>query len=341
MLQKGPLASILYKDSISVRGYYWRAALEMFFAKPIFGVGTDQYGSFFRFYKDSSYVVRYGSEITSSNAHNVFLQLFSTCGLITGCCYIIITFGILNIALRKIIKDETNQDILFLGLFVAWISFQMQSLISIDNIALSIWGWVFGGLLLNKSLNLSSQELNSRKFTNYQVVISAVVLLPVFVFCTFLYRSETAMLRQLQYANLQYSEQNKSLYIESARRVLDNPFSDAYMKKLTAEKMYGIGFKREALNTFDKLVSDYPSNSEYLMSRAIARYALGDVNGSMNDRIKLLELDPWNLSNLLQLGEIYKSLGSYGSMLEIRSRIESFAAQTPEGIAAKNNLVLP
>jgi hypothetical protein len=61
----------------------------------------------------------------------------------------------------------------------------------------------------------------------------------------------------------------------------------------------------------------------------------------MNDRIKLLELDPWNLSNLLQLGEIYKSLGSYGSMLEIRSRIESFAAQTPEGIAAKNNLVLP
>ena len=341
MLQKGPLVGILYKDSISVRGYYWRAALEMFFAKPMFGVGTDQYGSFFRFYKESGYVVRYGAEITSSNAHNLFLQLFATCGVITGTCYILITLGILNMALRKIIRDRTNQDILFLGLFVAWVSFQMQSFISIDNIALSIWGWVLGGLILNKSSNLLFQDFKSQKFTDKQIVVSAAVLLPVFIFCAFLYRSETAMLRQLQYANLQYSEQNKTLYIESARKVIDNQLSDANMKKLTAEKMFDIGFKIESLNTFDNLIRNYPSNAEYLMSRAIIRYEMGDVNGAMSDRIKLLKLDPWNISNMLKLGEIYKSLGKNEPMLKIRSRIESFASQTPEGTAARNNLVLP
>jgi hypothetical protein len=30
MLQIGPLEKFLYKPSVSVRGYYWRAGLEMF-----------------------------------------------------------------------------------------------------------------------------------------------------------------------------------------------------------------------------------------------------------------------------------------------------------------------
>jgi O-antigen ligase len=38
MLQKGPLVSLLYKDSVSVRGYYWRAGIEMFKDSPLTGV---------------------------------------------------------------------------------------------------------------------------------------------------------------------------------------------------------------------------------------------------------------------------------------------------------------
>ena len=48
MLQKGPLQNLLYKDSVSVRGFYWRAAIEMLKSEPLFGVGSDRYGSFFR-----------------------------------------------------------------------------------------------------------------------------------------------------------------------------------------------------------------------------------------------------------------------------------------------------
>jgi hypothetical protein len=36
MLQKGPLASILYKESVSIRGYYWRAGIEMLQERPFF-----------------------------------------------------------------------------------------------------------------------------------------------------------------------------------------------------------------------------------------------------------------------------------------------------------------
>jgi hypothetical protein len=48
MLQIGPLQNILYKPSVSVRGYYWRAAIEMFRDNPIFCVGIDRYGAYFK-----------------------------------------------------------------------------------------------------------------------------------------------------------------------------------------------------------------------------------------------------------------------------------------------------
>jgi len=46
-LQIGPLSDLLYKQSVSVRGFYWRAGVEMFKDHPLFGVGVDNYGAFF------------------------------------------------------------------------------------------------------------------------------------------------------------------------------------------------------------------------------------------------------------------------------------------------------
>jgi tetratricopeptide (TPR) repeat protein len=113
------------------------------------------------------------------------------------------------------------------------------------------------------------------------------------------------------------------------------------MKKLTAEKMFGIGFRVEALNAFDELVNEFPSNPDYLTSRSIARTASGNLNGAISDQIKLLKLDPWNASNMLKLGENYKSLGRVEDMLRIRAKIESFASQTPEGLTARDKLIIP
>ncbi len=48
MLQIGPLEKLLYKPSVSVRGYYWRAGLEMLKDKPLTGVGMDRYGAYFK-----------------------------------------------------------------------------------------------------------------------------------------------------------------------------------------------------------------------------------------------------------------------------------------------------
>jgi O-antigen ligase len=60
MLQIGPLTQLLYKPSVTVRGYYWRSALEMFYEKPLFGVGIDSFGSYFKEFREIGYPLTYG-----------------------------------------------------------------------------------------------------------------------------------------------------------------------------------------------------------------------------------------------------------------------------------------
>ena len=60
MLQIGPLTSLLYKNSVSVRGFYWRAGIEMFLNQPIHGIGLDRFGSYFKEMRELQYPLNYG-----------------------------------------------------------------------------------------------------------------------------------------------------------------------------------------------------------------------------------------------------------------------------------------
>jgi O-antigen ligase len=76
-LNKGPLASILYKDSVTYRGDYWRAGWNMTVDHPIFGVGMDSYGDWYRRSRTLAATLRRGPDTTSNAAHNVFLDISS------------------------------------------------------------------------------------------------------------------------------------------------------------------------------------------------------------------------------------------------------------------------
>ena len=142
MLQKGPLAYYLYKDSVSVRGFYWRAAVNMFQNNIFTGVGLDRYGAYFKLYREAEYPLRYGFNINNNNAHNVFLQFFATGGVLLGLSYLVLCVVVFNLGLKLIRNSEKEVRSVTITLLSAWIAFQSQSFISIDSIGLSIWGWI-------------------------------------------------------------------------------------------------------------------------------------------------------------------------------------------------------
>jgi O-antigen ligase len=178
MLQIGPLQNLLYKPTVTVRGYYWQAGIEMFKSHQLFGVGVDNYGKFFKQYRDSGYPLKYGFGLTSTNAHNIFIQNFATGGIFVGALYIILQSIILIRAIHLLRNTFGENQTKLVIIIAAWIAYQAQSLVSIDNIGLSIWGWLLGGTILGLSLNFEPESTPSNNKTNNSIVINWNKILP-------------------------------------------------------------------------------------------------------------------------------------------------------------------
>jgi hypothetical protein len=146
-LQVGPLTQYIYKTSVSLRGEYWQAGINMGLDHPLTGVGMDGYGDWFRRARDASAMILPGPNTVTNSAHNVNIDIFAYGGFPLLVSYL----GLLAIAAISIVKVALRQkkyDPVFVSLAVAWICYQAQALISINQIGLAIWGWALTGLVI-------------------------------------------------------------------------------------------------------------------------------------------------------------------------------------------------
>jgi O-antigen ligase len=151
-LNKGPLASLLYKDSVTYRGDYWRAGWKMTVDNPIFGVGLDSYGDWYRRSRTIEATLRRGPEVASNAAHNVFLDISAYGGFPLVLIYVALMVLVI-ISAAKVIKRSQGFNAGFVGLVAGWVAFQAQSIISINQIGLALWGWVLSGLIVGYEVN--------------------------------------------------------------------------------------------------------------------------------------------------------------------------------------------
>jgi tetratricopeptide (TPR) repeat protein len=88
-----------------------------------------------------------GPNTVTNSAHNVVLDIFSYGGFPLLLSYLgLLLLGAL--AILRGLKRTRTYDPIFVGLSVAWIGYQLQSLISINQIGLAVWGWVLTGALI-------------------------------------------------------------------------------------------------------------------------------------------------------------------------------------------------
>jgi hypothetical protein len=146
-LQIGPLTKYIYKTSVSLRGEYWQAGWNMGADHPLTGVGFDTYGDWYRRTRDLQALVLPGPNVTTNAAHNVPFDVFAFGGWPLFIPYL----GILALSIIAILKVTARTrayDPIFVTLTTAWVCYQLQSIISINQIGLAIWGWLFGGALI-------------------------------------------------------------------------------------------------------------------------------------------------------------------------------------------------
>ena len=56
-------------------------------------------------------------------------------------------------------KRKTEFDVVFTTIVAAWVAYQAQSLISINQLGLGVWGWSLSGLIIGYELNTRPDEV--------------------------------------------------------------------------------------------------------------------------------------------------------------------------------------
>lgn len=146
--QIGPLTNLLYKRSVSLRGQYWLAAWNTGESNPLNGVGMDAFGNWYRRSRDVHALEVPGVNTVVDAAHNVPLDMFAFGGWPLFLTYLVI-MGIGAWALIRTALRNNAFDPILAVLAATWFGYQIQSIISINQIGLAIWGWVLTGAAIS------------------------------------------------------------------------------------------------------------------------------------------------------------------------------------------------
>jgi hypothetical protein len=162
-LQKGPLTDLIYKTSVSLRGEYWNAGINMGREFPLTGVGMDSYGDWYRLLRRDSALILPGPSTITNAAHNVNLDLLAYGGWPLFASYVaLVVFALVSVI--KIALRKKSYDWVSVSLIVGWTCYQVQALISINQIGLAIWGWLLSGAVV--AYEISTRENREVKTEN-------------------------------------------------------------------------------------------------------------------------------------------------------------------------------
>ena len=347
ILQIGPMSSLLYKSSVTVRGYYFKAGLEMFQSNPWFGVGLDRYGSYFREYRDLEYPLKYGFAITSNNAHNVPIQFFATAGIFVGVIYLAIIVYIFIISILAIKKSKASNRIFISTLFAAWLVYQAQSYVSIDSPGASVLGWLLSGALVGLYVKTKVDIVepgnriqidNKLSIPIKQPLFSSLFVMVVIVFGAFILRGESLVYQ----ARAFYNPDNKQLaplLKEHSNKIFSLPLMNDEYKREIAMLLIEMGLIQDGMFELEEIIAKDPRNEiaqEYL---ATNYYLNGDIKRAIQRRDQITNINPWDARNYLILGQLYRVNGDLDNMLRVKSHIIKYFPNSEQAVEAKIDLV--
>lgn len=275
-LNKGPLASYLYKVSVQSRGEFWRSAFNTVNAHPIFGVGLDSFGDYSLMYRDRAVINEY-----TDSAHNYFLDFSAMGGYLLAILYLSVII-ITLLSFIKLQKHYKKFDSILAAIFSTFIVFQAQSLISPICIPLITWSAVISGSIIGLAANFEpgGDFLNKKpamKFSLAPVVTTILGIIIVFPY----FNSDRLQLNAMNKGDGDLAMKVAKMYPESVVRysVLTRALLDS-------------GLTAPALDMAHSAVNFNPN------SPALWALILINPSASIEERKsakeKLLNLDPLN-----------------------------------------------
>jgi O-antigen ligase len=330
VLNIGPLASRLYQGSLGNRLDYWSAAINMFKSQPIFGVGVDRYGEYYREFAVQNQVAQ--GQVTD-NAHSVYLQLLATGGLSTFIPYLLLMGFITYVGFRKLFSTTGQTKIRVSGILGIWLGTLVLNLVTIDNLGVGVWSWIAGGLLVavstsndvsktlqtDKNTNISKQRTNSSQndFPIQMVVAAISAILIIVTLVPSLDKSSTLYNLKSSMGGFA-SEDYVSKLMKEFRANENDPQYLIQLSNLALQQ----NSSDSALAIIERVNQIDPRSYYGNLFPALTYEALEKRNLAIPYRERLMTLDPWNNASLIELIKNYLSVGNKASAQEIATLIK-------------------
>jgi O-antigen ligase len=343
MLQIGPLTHLLFKSSVTDRGYNWRAAISMFKGHPWTGVGVDQFGSYFLTYRDPKYPLLFGYTQTVNNAHNLFLNFLSTAGIFVAVLYLAITFFIAFCGVRTLKINTGKSQLVVAGIFGSWLAFVAQSMISPDSLTIAIWGWALGGTVVALSLNRDSlnyplmfnkdhgkgkrPRTPRKSFLGYRIVVASSLLIG---FGLFVIEMNRAQVTSLTFSNIASpkSPSDQILYKNYANKIFHQALMTPDAKAAIGRRLANYGFLPESISAFKETLKADPRNPDALLDLSQVLEFTKNLNEAIVYRGRLASLDPYGAENLVSLAKDYESIGQKANAVAVAKSVMEMAPGT-------------
>lgn len=318
----GPLGSRFEQVTLELRMNYWRIGIEIAKNNLLFGIGPDSYVEGFRLYRGEEFVRQFSDSVISDSAHNTLINFFANFGLPAFLSLSVLVIVITKNAISLIF---TKDEVIDAGKIIpiSWVLLLAQSIISIEQIGLSIYHWIIGGLLLNPNLYLSTANMkraskdvirndSNKTLRQISTELASIGALFVTILSFPFLREEVNLNRFNIVSNSRTSEDLINLKIEE--------FSDYSLTEIR-RIVHIVNFL---------LINGRVNDAEYLLEELVTRdkdasegfEILARISSSRGDRDRELllrqrieELDPYNYHNLLSLSQLYLNLNSQSKAL--------------------------
>ena len=279
---EGPLGSRIYQYTLVLRLEYWIAGLKMGFDNLLFGVGYESYGDFFQRYRSDEVTQMTGVGLTTNNAHNPFIQIFATLGIVGSIPLVMLFVSTLIQSARSILSKELSEKSLSNKKIasVLFLSSWSMAFFSIDNIAIATLNWSIMGLALGVNFTNGNGELqavaSNRKlrfnqgksmkgWTEYRKEISLVVSLSLLAFSWTSSTPNRDLVKIFNNNQINESDPNWLNARQNALlKVVENPMSRETELKWAAEAFYNLGLEDATIKTLVIGVRRFPSDMTLL-----------------------------------------------------------------------------
>ena len=343
-LQIGPLSSLLYKGSVSERGDMWRTATEMIKDNPLWGVGIERYGFYFRQYRDLKQSLRAGPDVFSDNAHNVVLHLMATGGILLGTLYLMITVAILAVGIKALLTSEGTKQSALTAVLALWIPIQAQNTISVDNPGVFVWSWILGGAVIGIATEAVSIEEKKPKVkilkrassnTDVHPLAPLIALVCLLIAVGFTVKP---LIAQKSFAFAFYLGIDPSIpatldnKVDALINAENQDPGNVTWPRLSANSLFIDKAWKESIEAAQRAISKDPEDWVSWWFMASAYEQSGERDKAIPARMKTVELDPWNTSVLLELAKNQLAAGDKIGFEESKKRI---LAINPNGADAQ------